>query len=164
MQGLLYIIPWMAAVPLYLTGGVVVTAALRDDLGFWKAAAVAVAVSAFTKALAVYALHQSLGVVRTRGFVMRAPWCFAAADILPCGDIVAPQTWMKQAKIRKDFELRSIRMRAMEMILFRGWLDRAKVRAASCCPSARVKHEAFDPHPLTPPPRSCTSWLQAPTG
>lgn len=38
------------------------------------------------------------------------------------------QTWMKQAQIRKDFELRSIRMRAMEMILFRDWLDKAKVR------------------------------------
>lgn len=54
----------MAAVPLYLTGGVVVTAALRDELGFWRAAVVAVAVCAFTKALAVYVLHQSLGKVR----------------------------------------------------------------------------------------------------
>lgn len=63
-QGLLYFIPWMAAVPLYLTGGVIITAALRQYLGFWPAAAAAVAVSTFTKALSVYALHQSLGAVR----------------------------------------------------------------------------------------------------
>jgi hypothetical protein len=38
---------------------------------------------------------------------------------------------MKQANARKDFELRSIRMRAMEMILLRSCFDKAKVRINS---------------------------------
>lgn len=63
-QGLLYCIPWMAAVPLYLTGGVVLTAAYMPVLGFWGAAGVAVAICTLTKALSVLALHQTLGVVR----------------------------------------------------------------------------------------------------
>jgi hypothetical protein len=35
---------------------------------------------------------------------------------------------MKQASTRKEFELTSVRMRAMEMILFRPGVDRAKAR------------------------------------
>ena len=72
---------------------------------------------------------------------------------------------MKQAKVRKDFELRSIRMRAMEMILFRGWLDRAKVRAANQGHSAHTTHVALTPRPRRPHcTHSCTSWWRAPTG
>jgi hypothetical protein len=58
----------MAAVPLYLTGGVVITAAFREYTGFWIAAAASVAVCTFTKALSVYALHQALGAVRNASF------------------------------------------------------------------------------------------------
>jgi hypothetical protein len=75
-QGLLYLIPWMAAVPLYLTGGVVVTAACQAHLGFWGALGVAIGASTATKAVSVYALHQSLGRVRrhaTAGAGWRMP-------------------------------------------------------------------------------------------
>ncbi len=55
--------------PLYLTGGVMLTAAYRPYLGFWGAASVAVAICTLTKALSTYALHESLGRVRGGVFV-----------------------------------------------------------------------------------------------
>jgi hypothetical protein len=100
VQGFLYFIPWMAAVPLYLGGGIIVTAACQAAVGFWAALGIAIAVSTATKAVAVFALHRACGAV-----------------------------WMKNAGMRKDFELTSVRMRAMEMILSRPGVDSAKVRA-----------------------------------
>ncbi len=47
---------------------------------------------------------------------------------------------MKDATRRKEFELRTIRMRAMEMILFRGWLDKAKARKHVASDTARCVH------------------------
>ncbi len=118
MQGLLSFIPWMAAVPVYLTGGIVVTAAGQAKLGFWGAMGAAVAVSSFTKAASTFALHRSLGSVRAA----RAVCLFS--KLTP-----AAQTWMKNAGARKDFELSTIKMRAMEMILSRPGFDLAKARA-----------------------------------
>ena len=63
-QGLLVLIPWMAGVPLYLAGGVVVTAAFKELVGFWPALGIAVAVTTATKAIAVFVLHRFLGAVR----------------------------------------------------------------------------------------------------
>ena len=64
VQGLLVFIPWMAGVPLYLAGGVVITAAFKELFGFWPALGIAVAVTSATKAIAVFALHRFLGAVR----------------------------------------------------------------------------------------------------
>ena len=64
VQGLLFFIPWMAGVPLYLAGGVVVTAAFKQLFGFWPALGIAVAATSATKAIAVVALHRFLGAVR----------------------------------------------------------------------------------------------------
>jgi hypothetical protein len=63
-QGLLVFIPWMAGVPVYLAGGVVVTAAFNELFGFWPAVGIAVAVTTATKAIAVFVLHRFLGAVR----------------------------------------------------------------------------------------------------
>ena len=64
VQGLLFFIPWMAGVPVYLAGGVVITAAFKQLFGFWPALGIAVAVTSATKAIAVFALHRFLGAVR----------------------------------------------------------------------------------------------------
>jgi hypothetical protein len=64
----------MAAVPLYLAGGIIVTAACQAAVGFWAALGIAIAVSTATKAVAVFALHRALGAVRrcdALRFVMR---------------------------------------------------------------------------------------------
>lgn len=50
--------------PLYLAGGVVITAAFNQLFGFWAAAGIAVAVTTATKAIAVFVLHEFLGAVR----------------------------------------------------------------------------------------------------
>ena len=57
----------MAAVPLYLAGGVVITSACQQALGFWGALGVSVLVCSVTKALAIAGLHQNVGAVRTHG-------------------------------------------------------------------------------------------------
>lgn len=54
----------MAAVPLYLAGGVIITAAGRAQLGFWPAAGVALAANLAVKAWSTFALHTFLGGVR----------------------------------------------------------------------------------------------------
>ena len=122
-QGLLFFIPWMAGVPLYLAGGVVITAAFKQLFGFWPALGIAVAVTTATKAIAVYALHRGLGAVRS------LPVWSAATRTGGCSNCSALQAWMKNPGLRRDFELTSVKMRAMEMILTRPGPDVAKV----CC-------------------------------
>ena len=66
----------MAAVPVYLAGGVVVTAAGQAKLGFWGAMGAAIAVSSLAKAASTFALHQVLGSVRAaRAVRVRAAPC-----------------------------------------------------------------------------------------
>ena len=50
--------------PLYLAGGVVITAAFKELVGFGGALGIAVVVTTATKAIAVFALHRFLGAVR----------------------------------------------------------------------------------------------------
>ena len=118
VQGLLFFIPWMAGVPVYLAGGVVITAAFKQLYGFWPALGIAVAVTSATKAIAVFALHRFLGTVRVA--------LLTAAVCLRLTYGAAPQVWMKDAGLRRDFELTSVKMRAMEMILSRPGADIAK--------------------------------------
>ena len=99
LQSLLFFIPWLAAVPIYFAGGVALTGALRSDsLGFWGATAAAVAICSLTKAISVIGLHRRLG-----------------------------RRWMRDAGMRKAFGLRTLTMRALEMIIMRPGLDRAKI-------------------------------------
>jgi hypothetical protein len=132
-QALLYGIPWMAAVPVYLAGGVVITSAGQGHLGFWGALGVAVGACTVVKTIAVVALHQLCGAVRV---CMHALDCNGALN----KRAVAWQVWMKHADARKSFELTSVRMRAMEMILSRPGYDSAKVRAAACCSVSALLH------------------------
>ena len=50
------------------------------------------------------------------------------------------QRWMKNAGARKDFELASVKMRAMEMILSRPGVDVAKARDTAHCTAGRRAH------------------------
>lgn len=111
----------MAGVPLYLAGGVVITAAFNQLFGFWPAAGIAVAVTTATKAIAVFVLHEFLGAVRC----VHTPACQPCLLLYSSS---ALQVWMKDAGLRRDFELTSVKMRAMEMILMRPGADVAKVR------------------------------------
>ena len=73
----------MAGVPLYLAGGIVVTAAFKDLYGFWPALGIAVAVTSATKAIAVFTLHRFLGAVRCMLSTCLQRTRFACSEPLP---------------------------------------------------------------------------------
>ena len=95
---LLVFSPWLAAVPLYYAVGVAVTAALQPGLGFWGAVIAASVISSAIKLLSVTVLHQWLGI-----------------------------RWMRNAALRKAMGLRTLQMRALEMIIQRPGADPAKL-------------------------------------
>lgn len=87
-QGLLFLNPWLPGVPIYFAGGVAISAAFRNTVGFWGAVCVACIFSFLTKYISLVALYTCLGL-----------------------------RWRRDAAVRHSFGLRTLQMRALGSIL-----------------------------------------------